>query len=126
MLALARLKRVGTPSKGDDASPGDGVSGEEETGERDKEKEGQKNERREKLVLGGASMGGASAVFAAKRARDEAIASSHLSIPSNEVDGLVLVIVPTLHATRAARSTRRRAAARGFGDGGAPPRAANF
>ena len=123
MLALARLKRVGTPSKGDDASPGDGVSGEEETGERDKEKEGQKKKGQQKLVLGGASMGGASAVFAAKRARDEAIASSHLSIPSNEVDGLVLVIVPTLHATRAARrnasppprradSKRRRRAAR--------------
>lgn len=115
MLALARLKRVGTPSKGDDASPGDGVSGEEETGERDKEKEGKKKKGQQKLVLGGASMGGASAVFAAKRARDEAIASSHLSIPSNEVDGLVLVIVPTLHATRAARSKRiAAAAARGF------------
>lgn len=73
-------------------------------------------------------MGSASAVFAAKRARDEAIASSHLSIPetcgkatktrkatANEVDGLVLVIVPTLHATRAARSARiAAAAARGF------------
>ena len=34
MLALARLKRVGTPS------PVNRISGEEETGERDKEKEG--------------------------------------------------------------------------------------
>ena len=111
MLALARLKRVGTPS------PVNRISGEEETGERpigaDEGHFSLKNERREKLVLGGASMGSASAVFAAKRARDEAIASSHLSIPetcgkatktrkatANEVDGLVLVIVPTLHATR--------------------------
>ena len=113
MLALARLKRVGTPS------PVNRISGEEETGERpigaDEGHFSLKNERREKLVLGGASMGSASAVFAAKRARDEAIASSHLSIPSNEVDGLVLVIVPTLHATRAARSKRiAAAAARGF------------
>ena len=126
MLALARLKRVGTPS------PVNRISGEEETGERpigaDEGHFSLKNERREKLVLGGASMGGASAVFAAKRARDEAIASSHLSIPetcgkatktrkatANEVDGLVLVIVPTLHATRAARSARiAAAAARGF------------
>jgi pimeloyl-ACP methyl ester carboxylesterase len=126
MLALARLKRVGTPS------PVNRISGEEETGERpigaDEGHFSLKNERREKLVLGGASMGSASAVFAAKRARDEAIASSHLSIPetcgkatktrkatANEVDGLVLVIVPTLHATRAARSARiAAAAARGF------------
>ena len=126
MLALARLKRVGTPS------PVNRISGEEETGERpigaDEGHFSLKNERREKLVLGGASMGSASAVFAAKRARDEAIASSHLSIPetcgkatktrkatANEVDGLVLVIVPTLHATRAARSKRiAAAAARGF------------
>jgi len=106
MLALARLKRVGTPS------PVNRISGEEETGERpigaDEGHFSLKNERREKLVLGGASMGSASAVFAAKRARDEAIAA-------NEVDGLVLVIVPTLHATRAARSARiAAAAARGF------------
>jgi len=106
MLALARLKRVGTPS------PVNRISGEEETGERpigaDEGHFSRKNERREKLVLGGASMGSASAVFAAKRARDEAIAA-------NEVDGLVLVIVPTLHATRAARSARiAAAAARGF------------
>ena len=106
MLALARLKRVGTPS------PVNRISGEEETGERpigaDEGHFSRKNERREKLVLGGASMGSASAVFAAKRARDEAIAA-------NEVDGLVLVILPTLHATRAARSARiAAAAARGF------------
>jgi len=106
MLALARLKRVGTPS------PVNRISGEEETGERpigaDEGHFSLKNERREKLVLGGASMGSASAVFAAKRARDEAIAA-------NEVDGLVLVIVPTIHATRAARSARiAAAAARGF------------
>ena len=106
MLARARLKRVGTPS------PVNRISGEEETGERpigaDEGHFSLKNERREKLVLGGASMGSASAVFAAKRARDEAIAA-------NEVDGLVLVIVPTLHATRAARSARiAAAAARGF------------
>lgn len=106
MLALARLKRVGTPS------PVNRISGEEETGERpigaDEGHFSRKNERREKLVLGGASMGSASAVFAAKRARDEAIAA-------NEVDGLVLVIVPTLHAPRAARSARiAAAAARGF------------
>ena len=106
MLALARLKRVGTPS------PVNRISGEEETGERpigaDEGHFSLKNERREKLVLGGASMGSASAVFAAKRARDEAIAA-------NEVDGLVLVILPTLHATRAARSARiAAAAARGF------------
>ncbi len=106
MLALARLKRVGTPS------PVNRISGEEETGERpigaDEGHFSLKNERREKLVLGGASMGSASAVFAAKRARDEAIAA-------NEVDGLVLVILPTIHATRAARSARiAAAAARGF------------
>ena len=63
-------------------------------------------------------MGSASAVFAAKRARDEAIAaiaSSQRSTTANEVDGLVLVIVPTLHATRAARSAKiAAAAARGF------------
>ena len=128
MLALARLKRVRTPSKGDDAFPGDGISRDEGGETRGVSETSPPAVRREKLVLGGASMGSASAVFAAKRARDEAIASSHLSIPetcgkatktrkatANEVDGLVLVIVPTLHATRAARSARiAAAAARGF------------
>ena len=125
MLALARLKRVGTPSKGDDASPGDGVSGEEETGERDKEKEGKKKKGQQKLVLGGASMGGASAVFAAKRARDEALSNRRRSNDdldddaddesAREIDGLVLVIVPTMREARRARSRQiESAAARGF------------
>ena len=107
MLALARLKRVQTPSKDDDAFSGGGISG-----------DGARGTFR-KLALGGASMGSASAVFAATRAFDEAMARRSRNDANEtrepEIDGLVLVIVPTLHATRAARARRIAAAAeRGF------------
>lgn len=124
MLALARLKRgaLPTPSKGDEASRGDGISGTraETVGA------GFARARREKLVLGGASMGSASAVFAAKRARDEALSNRLKSNDdecyddldddvAREIDGLVLVIVPTMFEARRARSRQiESAAARGF------------
>ena len=124
MLALARLKRgaLATPSKGDEASRGDGISGTRaETVGADFARA-----RREKLVLGGASMGSASAVFAAKRARDEALSNRRRlnddecyddldDDSAREIDGLVLVIVPTMREARRARSRQiESAAARGF------------
>ena len=124
MLALARLKRgaLATPSKGDEASRGDGISGTRA------ETVGPSfaRARREKLVLGGASMGSASAVFAAKRARDEALSNRRRRSnddldddaddeSAREIDGLVLVIVPTMREARRARSRQiESAAARGF------------
>jgi hypothetical protein len=71
-------------------------------------------------------MGSASAVFAAKRARDEALSNRLKSNDdecyddldddlAREIDGLVLVIVPTMREARRARSRQiESAAARGF------------
>ena len=123
MLALARLKRVRTPSKGDDAFPGDGISRDEGGETRGVSETSPPAVRREKLVLGGASMGSASAVFAAKRALEEArgtwrgssLNGSERQTREPEIDGLVLVIAPTLGATRAARARKiAAAAARGY------------
>ena len=69
--------------------------------------------RRRGLVLGGASMGAASAIHAAVRvARERERAGSS----PETIAGLVLVIVPTFHETRRRRRSQILAAAeRGFG-----------
>ena len=72
----------------------------------------------QRLVLGGASMGSASALFASLRANRERSArraASETLDEEDEISGLVLVILPTFHETRARRSGRIAAAVdRGF------------
>ena len=99
MLALARLKRRS-----------------EEAHQSDKCKKNQK------LIVGGASMGDASAIFALRKAMQEAEearqgveSTSCGNTDDPEIDGLILVIVPTFHDTRATRKTQiESAVARGF------------
>ena len=69
----------------------------------------------QKLILGGASMGSASALYAARHALDDAVAGSNPIGTTPEIDGLVLVILPTFHDTRRGRSAQIVAAAeRGY------------
>ena len=77
----------------------------------------------QKLVLGGASMGSASAIYAAVHAMNEARATDATtapatpgaSAPSDEISGLVLVILPTFYDTRMRRKGQILAATeRGF------------
>ena len=69
----------------------------------------------QKLILGGASMGSASALYAARHALDDAVAGSNPIGTTPEIDGLVLVILPTFHDTRRRRSAQIVAAAeRGY------------
>ena len=69
----------------------------------------------QKLILGGASMGSASALYAARHALDDAVAGSNPTGANPEIDGLVLVILPTFHDTRRRRGAQIVAAAeRGY------------
>ena len=89
------------------------------------------SDRKQKLILGGASMGSASAVFALRRAllqaKDTESRARTQTATTNgdshhqhnvaypEIDGLILVIVPTFHEARAKRRTQiEKAIARGF------------
>ena len=76
----------------------------------------QRRDASQKLILGGASMGAASAIHAAVRVQRERerAGSDPVSNP-NEIAGLVLVIVPTFHESRRRRRTQILAAAeRGY------------